>query len=536
MAIYHASTKPIARSSGRSAVAAAAYRSGQELTDERTGLVHDYTRKGGVVSAEAVLADGSTVDRGDLWNAAEFAEKRKDGRTAREWIVALPAELDARGRADLARDFGVELAKRYGVGVDIAVHMPDREGDNRNHHAHILTTTREVSRGDDGQLVMGAKTIIELSDSDRRNLGLGAAAEEVKIIRGLWEDLANGALERAGRSERIDGRSLEAQGVDREPTTHLGQMATDMERRGMLSDRGAGNRQVRANNMQRDEVRGQLIDLQAERDKRELARLKAMTSREIRDEIERIRPEPFESVVEQHPKMQAARQVRDALADELDMTRSTEGRTAREIEEWRQAHPIRVRLHDSGLFRDKDITAKLALQNDSSERAQVLTRAGQAADIALGHVRMDISTQVMKNQEPVLARLEVMEKVFADKRAQEMEIERRQQEAERRRAHELEQQRQTGREIAMTLKDFNSVAQKRRMGAYGYSDHSERWQSLAEPLKGLVERYNRMPEAERVRVLEGFRDRMAKEPQFLKQMQQALAPERERDRDRGMER
>ncbi|WP_024894644.1 MobA/MobL family protein, partial [Acidithiobacillus thiooxidans] len=129
MAIYHANTKPIARRAGRSAVAAAAYRSGTELVDARTGLIHDYTRKGGVVWTEILTPDGSAVERNQLWNAAELAEKRKDARTAREWIVALPSELSAEQRTALARDFAQALVVRYGVAVDFAIHAPDREGD-----------------------------------------------------------------------------------------------------------------------------------------------------------------------------------------------------------------------------------------------------------------------------------------------------------------------------------------------------------------------------------------------------------------------
>ena len=272
MAIYHCTTKPIARSAGRSAVAAAAYRAGEELVDQRTGLVHDYTKKGGVVSAEIIAPDGSSADRSTLWNAAESAEKRKDSRTAREWLVALPAELDAGQRRELAVSFGTQLASRYGVAVDVALHEPDREGDNRNHHAHILTTTRQVSRGAAGELVMGDKASIELSDKKRRELGLGSAADEVKAIRQLWEQAANRALERAGSTERIDARSLKDQGIDREATTHLGPVASEMERRGRISDRGDGNRQVMANNEQRQGLTAQIIDLKTERERRAKAR------------------------------------------------------------------------------------------------------------------------------------------------------------------------------------------------------------------------------------------------------------------------
>ncbi len=269
MAIYHASTKPIARSAGRSAVAAAAYRAGVELVDARTGLVHDYTRKSGVELAEILTPDGLGVERNALWNAAELAEKRKDARTAREWIVALPSELNAEQRTALTRDFAQCLVERYGVAVDFAIHAPDREGDHRNHHAHLLTTTRQFSRAPDGGLVLGAKAHIELSDKARRERSLGAAADEVKAVRELWEHTANAALERAGVEARIDARSLQAQGIDQEATQHLGPAASEMERRGKASDRGDGNREVSVNNTERARLSAEITDLQVERERRE---------------------------------------------------------------------------------------------------------------------------------------------------------------------------------------------------------------------------------------------------------------------------
>ncbi|MGP5371279.1 MobQ family relaxase, partial [Pseudomonas helleri] len=259
----------MSRSTGRSSVAAAAYRSGTELVDMRTGLVHDYTRKGGVVSTEIILPDGGSAERNALWNAAEAAENRKDSRTAREWIIALPAELDEGQRQELATGFGIELATRYGVAVDVAIHLPDREGDNRNHHAHVLTTTRHVSRDARGVLVMGDKASIELSDTKRRAQGMGPGADEVLAIRQLWERMANAALEKAGSAERIDSRSLKAQGLDREATTHLGPVATDMERRHKLSDRGDDNRQVAANNALRAQISAQILDFAAYKSARE---------------------------------------------------------------------------------------------------------------------------------------------------------------------------------------------------------------------------------------------------------------------------
>ncbi|WP_235813780.1 MobA/MobL family protein [Pseudomonas ficuserectae] len=132
------------------------YRSGTELVDMRTGLVHDYTWRDGVFYTAIMLPDGTSAERNALWNAAESAEKRKDGRTGREWIIALPAELDEDARQELASEFGIELVTRYGVAVDLATHLPNREGDNRNHHAFVMTTTRQVSRDATGLGVRGA--------------------------------------------------------------------------------------------------------------------------------------------------------------------------------------------------------------------------------------------------------------------------------------------------------------------------------------------------------------------------------------------
>lgn len=249
MAIFHLSTKAVSRSAGRSAVAAAAYRTADRLTNERDGVVHDYRRRAGVEHSEIVLSDGGTADRSALWNAAEAAERRKDARTAREWVMAIPAELVPQSEQErqlitgspdreLVREFAQELARRYGVAVDVAIHAPDREGDRRNHHAHLLVTTRQVTRDPNGGLVLGEKATLELSDAKRKGLGLGSGADEVTAIRALWERCANRALERQGRWERIDARSLAAQGIERAPTVHLGPAAMAMERSGRGSDRG----------------------------------------------------------------------------------------------------------------------------------------------------------------------------------------------------------------------------------------------------------------------------------------------------------
>ena len=143
MAIYHCSTKTVNRSSGRTAVASSAYRAGEKLKDERTGLTHDFTRKDGVAHSEIISNLDIEIDRSELWNLAEKTENRKDARTAREWVIALPDELDADQRKDLAKDFARSLVDRYDVIADLAIHEPSKGGNDKNHHAHIMLTTRK---------------------------------------------------------------------------------------------------------------------------------------------------------------------------------------------------------------------------------------------------------------------------------------------------------------------------------------------------------------------------------------------------------
>lgn len=234
-------------------MAAAAHAAGVALIDARTGRLHDFTHRDGVVSAEVILPGGATTERGALWNAAEAAEKRKDSRTGRVWLVALPVELTASQQSELARAFAVELAERYGVAVDVSIHLPDRAGDGRNHYAQILTTTRMVMlRPETGRIALGGKSAIELSNRARALTGIvGRTADDITELRARWATLANATLDRAGSSERIDARSLAAQGLDRAPTGHLGPAAVAMERRGLVSDRGTANRETVAENDER---------------------------------------------------------------------------------------------------------------------------------------------------------------------------------------------------------------------------------------------------------------------------------------------
>ncbi|MDC7267279.1 MULTISPECIES: Ti-type conjugative transfer relaxase TraA [unclassified Shinella] len=232
MAIYHLSMKPVSRASGRSAVASMAYRAGEKLTNERDGITHDYTAKQGVEHAEIVLPEGVNAewskDRSALWNAAEFAEKRKDARVAREFEIALPHELSAEQRLEATREMAQDLANRYGAAVDFAIHGPHDASDVRNHHAHILMTTRQVT--EDG---LGDKTYLERENKWLLSNGLATTDMQLRDLRQTWEGIANERLAMAGHDIRIDHRSHMERGLEISPTEHMGVHATQMERRGL---------------------------------------------------------------------------------------------------------------------------------------------------------------------------------------------------------------------------------------------------------------------------------------------------------------
>ncbi len=160
-----------------------------------------------------------------------------NARVAREYLVALPAELAPEQRLELARGFSLELSDRYGFAVDLTIHAPRNypDSDPRNFHAHLLATTREA--GAEG---LGAKTSLEMHDRRRAEIGLGPAINELFYVRERWADAANEALQRAHIASRIDHRSLEAQGIDREPRPYIPKAAFEMERHGyhsVLADR-----------------------------------------------------------------------------------------------------------------------------------------------------------------------------------------------------------------------------------------------------------------------------------------------------------
>jgi Ti-type conjugative transfer relaxase TraA len=213
-----------------------AYRAGEKLTNERDGITHDYTAKQGVEHAEIILPEGVNADwardRSDLWNAAEFVEKRKDARVAREFEIALPHELSAEERLEAAREFAQELANRYGAAVDFAIHAPHDASDVRNTHAHVMMTTRQVTESG-----LGDKTYLERENKWLLANDLPTTDMQLRDLRQRWEGIANERLAMAGLDIRIDHRSHMERGLEISPTEHMGVHATQMDRRGLAVSR-----------------------------------------------------------------------------------------------------------------------------------------------------------------------------------------------------------------------------------------------------------------------------------------------------------
>lgn len=237
MAIFHCETKPVQRSSGRSAVAASAYRTATTMKDERTGKTHNYSNKSGVVGKDCFLfQDGKKVklDRLELWNTSERVEKRADSRTARDYIINLPYELTQEQRAELAEQIAEHIAQKFNVAVDYAIHLPDvdKGGDERNHHVHILTTTRHAKLDQNNVIVLGDKADIEKKNSDLKKLGKPVTQQIIKDIRKDVADLINASLEKANIDKRVDSRSYAEQGKTQLPTIHLGVEHTNIQRKG----------------------------------------------------------------------------------------------------------------------------------------------------------------------------------------------------------------------------------------------------------------------------------------------------------------
>ena len=267
----HIPVSIIKRSAGRSAVAAAAYRSGTKLTNEWDGMTHDYTRKGGIVHAEIMLpahAPPEFADRSILWNSVEQIEKARDSQLAREIEAALPRELSGEQQLALVRAYVKDNFVDKGMCADFAIH----DKGTGNPHVHIMLTLRPLK--ENGQWGAKCRKAYDLDENGQRipdgKGGWKNHREDttnwndkgnVEIWRAAWAACTNRALEAAGHPALVDHRSYKRQGIDKIPSVHLGPAASQMEKRGIRTDKGEVNRQIAADNKLLKEIKARITRL-----------------------------------------------------------------------------------------------------------------------------------------------------------------------------------------------------------------------------------------------------------------------------------
>ena len=273
MAIYHCSIKIISRGKGKSAVAAAAYRSGEKIMNEYDGTLHDYTHKGGIAYTEILLpshAPARFADRAVLWNAVEKAEKAKNAQLAREIELALPVELTRRQNISLVREYVNRHFVAEGMCADICIH----DKNSGNPHAHIMLTMRPLN--EDGTWGEKQKKEYALDQQGNKIYDPRKRQYKCKSIpstdwneqskaeywRAAWADCVNAAMERENYPKRIDHRSYARQGLEKLPTVHLGVAAFQMERRGIATERGNLNREIEVTNQHLRQLKARIRKLQ----------------------------------------------------------------------------------------------------------------------------------------------------------------------------------------------------------------------------------------------------------------------------------
>ena len=367
-------------------------------------------------------------------------------------------------------------------------------------------------------------------------------AAELKELRGRWEAMCNAHLERAGVEQRIDMRSHAERGTGLEP-----------ERKQLPSQwRGQGRANVIEFRQARQELaearqelaravpdaRAEVIHLEAERQRREQAqreareraerekaqqerqRLERMSSRELAAEIAKLRPPPVRDLVERDPAVIEADQQRRALEEQHHDARTREAMARHEAEQWRQAHPLRAKAHDSGLFRSAYLDERAKIEAEA--RQEWLTVAPRIEDAALRgrQARSDAEVRITVEQTPIRAKVAELEALQKEKARQEREAE----------AKRLAEQR-AERERNRAAEKFRSMAQKRQLGVSGYTDRSSDWKATPQPLRDLIDEYNRQPKEVQAAILARIRDN----PKVREQVADMLK-QRENSRDHGLSR
>ena len=258
---FHFNISMISRGKSKSAVASAAYISCEKIKNEWDGVTHDYHNKKGLLHSEIFLLENIPKEfqnRSFLWNSVELNEKASNAQLARNFIIALPTELSFEENKKLITEFIQENFVSKGMIADLAIHDESNEGNN-NIHAHIMTTLRPIN--EKGQWQAKSKKEYILDDEGNKILNKNGKPKTRKVELTDWNNKGNAEkwresfaeicniyLERNNLEKRVDHRSFERQGIEEIPTIHLGASASALERKGIETDKGNINREIKKHN------------------------------------------------------------------------------------------------------------------------------------------------------------------------------------------------------------------------------------------------------------------------------------------------
>ena len=488
-----------------------------------------------------------------FWQAAD-AYERKNGTTYREMEIALPRELSAAQRIELVREFvRQEIGDRH--AYQWALHVPTAADGGEQPHFHLMFSERQVDGIDRDPEQYFKRYNAKAPEKGGARKGYGPSAgqtltkaeraAELKELRGRWEAMCNAHLERAGVEQRIDMRSHAERGTGLEPERKQLPSAWRGEGRAQVIEFRAARAEVAqaAAELRRavPDTGAEIIHLEAERQRREQAqreareraerekaqqerqRLERMSSRELAQEIARLRPPRVIDLVERDRAVLQAEAERQALQNQHTEAGSAAARARDQAQAWREAHKVQAWFHDKGIGHAPALR-ELEEQAEAG-REQWLTAAPRIEDAILSRRNAEdyARGRIRFEQAPTLLKLDELEELRREKVRQEFEQQKRQQ-----------AEKKAERERAAVPQDFRAMAAKREAKASGWSDRGEQWKAAPQGLRTLIDGYNAAPKEMRPAIL----DRILNDGQRREQVRELMAEQRQQYRanDRGMER
>ena len=476
-----------------------------------------------------------------FWQAAD-AYERSNGTTYREMEIALPRELDVEQRAALVRAFvAQEIGGRH--AYQWAIHTPIAADGQAQPHVHLMFSERQVDgiERDPEQYFRRYNAKSPENGGARKGYGprpgqtLSRAerAADLKELRARWQEMANTHLEQLGHSARIDMRSHAERGTGLEPEKkQLPSQWRGEGRENIIEFRQARAALVLAHeHMQQvvPDAKAEVISLEAERERRirdreersqaERLRIERMTSRELKAEIERLRPPAVKAAVDRHPDVMAARKIHASLSYQMRQVQEKMQRVTLEMHAWRKAHPLRARTHDLGLIPSSYLIECEQAREEARFRAEDLKPGVNDARSQAEHIAADIGRRVEIEQKPVREQVAKLERIWQQKANQELEV--------------LRQ----AKKLDWAISEFKSHAIGRALKVPSYSDTGTQWRALPESAREAIDRFNTLPKDERARELERMREHFRQQgPKAVEGLVQELSQGKNRNRSQEWER